>query len=277
MRARDNSYLVEVLVSTIKREPIELVNAMRIRTDCVVICQDGREEYELKVENGRSIKIYHTHERGLSRSRNMAMHYAIGDICLFADDDLTYLEDYAEKVQLAYQQIPEADLIIFNYNTSDQTRRKKRLGSEIRRLGFADCLSVSTVMITFRRERVLRKEITFNKLFGSGSEFPSGEENIFLFDCLRRGLKIYYYPAEIATVRFENSSWFNGFNERYFAGKGALGYMLFGKYHLLFILQFAIRKYMLYKHQMGILPAIRHMMYGRRKCAVMINRQPDAG
>jgi len=261
---------IEVLLSTMMMKDHQVVDSLNLKCDCLIVNQDGYAMQELLVRGDNRVRILHVGERGLSKSRNLALENASGDICLFADDDMSYKDDYIKTVQEAYRNIGDADIIVFGFH-SDVTWRSKKNGSKVRRLGYLDCLRVSSVMISFRRKSIVDAGIRFNELFGAGSEFPSGEENIFLFDCLRKGLKIYYYPAIIATVTFAGSTWLDGFNAKYFRAKGALGYMLFKKFYFLFILQFAVRKYGLYRRHMGLGAAIRHMLGGQRYCAALID------
>lgn len=261
---------LEVLLSTMRLQHWSIANDMNISCDCLIINQaddDKSEEHQL---NNRRVKIISVKEKGLSNSRNMALEQAAGDICLFADDDVKYVPDFEQIILAAYEKLPEADLVIFNYESTATWRQKKSLGNSVKKLGYLDCLKVSSVMISFRRSSILERGIRFNPLFGAGGEFQSGEDNIFLFDCLRKGLTIYYYPQTILKVEFNQSSWFRGFGEKYFRNKGALAYMLFKNYYFLFIVQFALRKYGLYRNQMGMWNAVKYMLSGQRYCARLI-------
>ena len=92
-----------------------------------------------------------------------------------------------------------------------------------------------------------------------------GEENIFLYDCLKRGLKIYYEPVKIAKLREEDSTWFKGYDEEFFVSRGA-GYCAMSKIgSFLLILQFAIRKRHLYKDNMSTGRALSCMFRGRNE------------
>ena len=51
--------------------------------------------------------------------------------------------------------------------------------------------------IAFRRESV-QGRLWFNEKFGIGAIFPSGEEDVFLRDCLDTGLKGLFLPITIA-------------------------------------------------------------------------------
>ena len=52
--------------------------------------------------------------------------------------------------------------------------------------------------------------------------FGSGEATLFLQDCIRSGIKIYKSPIKVADVRQDTSTWFSGYNEKYYKDKGAL-------------------------------------------------------
>ena len=82
--------------------------------------------------------------------------------------------------------------------------------------------SYGSVRIAFRRNVIIQKNIWFDTNFGSGSIFSSGEETIFLNEARRKKLKIYEYPSVIAKVNFKDSTWREGYNEKFFYDKGAL-------------------------------------------------------
>ena len=56
---------------------------------------------------------------------------------------------------------------------------------------------VSTIEMVFRREKV-QNQLLFDERFGLGTKFLTcGEEEIWLIDALRAGLKIKYFPERI--------------------------------------------------------------------------------
>ena len=57
------------------------------------------------MKNNHKIKFISCDEKGLSKSRNKAINNATGDICIIADDDVTYSDDYIEKIRQAYLEI----------------------------------------------------------------------------------------------------------------------------------------------------------------------------
>ena len=211
---------LEVLVATMNQDSIKLYNKMNIKTDALIINQCNREEYSEFKKNGKKVRFLSTKERGLSKSRNQALLYAKGDICLIADDDIEYEDDYEIKVLNAFKKIPDADVIIFNttmLNYSGSITRKDIVN--IRRA--PKNKNYGSVRIAFRRQSFIKNNIWFNLAFGAGSIFGAGEETLVLRDINRKGLKIYEYPENIAKVDYSTSTWFDGYNEKYFFDKGA--------------------------------------------------------
>jgi glycosyltransferase involved in cell wall biosynthesis len=258
-------YRIEVLLSTVRSDVESILHKMNVQTDCVAIVQDGRDISAEFQSGSNTVKVIHSKERGLSKSRNLAIDNATGDIGLFADDDVVYNSNYPAAVKDAYRQLPEADLIVFGITSSHPERSKKSFKKKVLRVNYLNSLRVSSVMISFRTDSIHRNKIRFSEQFGAGAEFSSGEENIFLFDCLKKRLRIYYYPFDLCKVHFnEPSSWFSGFDVKYFRNKGALSYKLFGNLWFLFALQFAVRKHHLYKNNMGFAAAIMEMARGRQ-------------
>jgi glycosyltransferase involved in cell wall biosynthesis len=213
-------YSIEVLVAAMNQKNADLYQRLGLRTDAVIANQTdhfGYEEYHL---NGNTVKVISTNERGVGKNRNMALLNASADICLLGDDDLTYQPDYAEIIQEAFAELPDADMIIFNL--TDATSPDKRIITKISRVRLHNFLRYGAPRIAFRRMSLLKANIWFSLLYGGGTKYSSGEDNLFLREALARGLKIYTYPRKIAETQQETSSWFKGFNEKYFFDRGVL-------------------------------------------------------
>jgi ABC-type glycerol-3-phosphate transport system permease component len=76
----------------------------------------------------------------------------------------------------------------------------------------------------------------FNTMFGGGCRYSCGEDTLFLRECLRKGLKIVAVPAALASIQDGDSTWFDGYTDKYFFDKGVLYYALdkrFCKLHAL--------------------------------------------
>lgn len=256
---------LEVLVATMNRQDLSFLEGMNIQTNTVVINQCQEDRVEVREYRGNQVKWLSYNEKGLSKSRNRALAAATGDICLIADDDLIYENGYEEKILEAYRQYPKADLIAFQIRRTGKERLKQFRNKASRENWFSS-MKISSVEITFKRRSIEEKGIRFNTLFGAGAYFYSGEENIFLYDCLRKHLKIMYVPIEIGSVCCDESSWFEGYTPHYFKSMGAAYYGMSRRWSRLITFQHLVRHYKLYKKDMSFTEIAGYMREGRKEC-----------
>ncbi|WP_010249566.1 hypothetical protein [Myroides injenensis] len=260
---------IQVLLSTTNLTNLDILDRINYSRDeekgLVVVNQiykEGVEPIESFENVGlvfRSIK-----DKGLAKSRNLSISLSKKDICLLCDDDVVYNSQMPLIVTEAYRELPEADIIIFKGESLSESRGFSNFGVRVKKLNKRDTLKVSSVLVSFKRTSV--KGIYFDERFGSGSGiFTCGEENIFLFDCLDKGLSIYYYPKSILEKSFSNSLWYNGFDELYFETKGAVFYRLFGYRSYLISIFFLIIKRKLFKGNGSLVGRYRLMLKGIRK------------
>ena len=249
---------IEVLISTMNlKNQQDLLKKMNV--DGSVIINQTKNKSLTDIETGKN-KLFSYEEKGLSKSRNKAIEHSSADICIIADDDLRYEDDYEKIVEEGYKKYPDADVIAFYVdNVDDSKRRKARREGKINLL---TSMRVQSVQMTFKRESITKNVIKFNENFGAGTEIHSGEENIFLKDCLKKKLRIYNFPKKIATIQNNDSTWMKGHDKQYFIAKGATFYEIFKFLYPLIILQFAVRKKKKYSKEISVLKAIKYMFKG---------------
>lgn len=205
-----------LLISCMYQKDTSIVQRTNVQSDVIIVNQcdkDSIEEFDFINKKGLSChgKFICTTERGLSKSRNMAIRNSWGDVCLICDDD-EYLEDDCEEIIVkAYNETPNADIISFAFDRED-----KCFSSIPAKHNFRSLLKTSSVEISFRREAILEKRIWFDEKMGSGSGNGAGEENMFLMVCRRGGLKMFYNPAIIGKLLSAESQWFRGYIPKYF-------------------------------------------------------------
>ncbi|MDG0030618.1 glycosyltransferase family 2 protein [Priestia sp. Y58] len=264
---------IEMLVSTMNQTNYDLLKRMNIKNKAVVINQftNDKSKPPKKIDN-ETLKFISVYEKGLSKSRNTAIENADNSIGIICDDDLYYYDDVKDRVRTAYQKNKDADIIIFCYDTDG--RHKKNFGGEAKRLGYLGTMKVSSVQVTFKIKSIKEKDIRFNELFGTGSSYyQCGEENIFLFECLKKGLKIYFEPISILSIDDnDESTWFNGFDDKSFFDRGAVFTAMSSRFYHFLIWQFAIRKYKIYRHDIGFIGAIKNMYRGHKDYLNMTNQ-----
>lgn len=264
---------LQVLVSTMNRSDVSLAEKMNINSDALIINQTQSPVDDMLVShNGNNVKMLSFNEFGLSKSRNRAISNSDADICLIADDDIVYCDDYKDKIISAHEAYPQYDIIAFSFITTNPERQKFYYDKPVK-MGYIKSMKIASFEISFRRSSVVNKNIKFNENFGAGSgKYSMGEENIFLYECLKKGLKILFIPVSLGTVTHEESTWFSGWNRKLFHDKGA---MFFEMSHLFFLpltLQFAVRKYPLYKNNLSFACALTEMVKGKKEYKKLLKR-----
>ena len=204
-----------------------MIRRSNIQSDVLVINQcdaDKTEKFAFLNKAGESCtaRIIHTTERGLSRSRNMAIRNATGDLCLFCDDDIELEDQYVSSIVDAFQNYPDKSIIAFRIKYF-----KKECSLETKKINIFNAAKISSVQIVFDRNKISH-EILFCEKMGSGTGNGGGEENKFLVDCIKAGHKVLYVPSLIATVNQTQSLWFNGFDKRYWLNRGWVAKMIYG-------------------------------------------------
>lgn len=211
---------LEVLVATMGQRDCTLAEKMNIKTSAVIANQCGRWGYE--ESDDRRIRMLSTDTVGVGVNRNYALSLAKGDILLFADDDITYYDGTLQGVLDAFRQFPDADVIFFGIDMTRNgevfDKRRNRAG----RLHLWNSLRYGAARMAVRREAVIKHRLAFSTLFGGGCPYGSGEDTILIRDCFRAGLRVYAHGYVLGTCAKDTSSWFSGYNEKYFFDRGAM-------------------------------------------------------
>lgn len=251
-----------VLVSTMNQSDNSILpKEMNIQGNCTVINQVTKIDDVPADVNSHSRKFLSFRERGLSRSRNRAVENSTAEICVIADDDMYYTDDYRETISRAYNKYPDADIIAFHVDNENRASQKKVMKEG--RIGFIRSMKLASWQITFKKSSLSKKGILFDEKFGTGTEDYMGEENILLFDCLRNKLKIYYVPIKIATLKKDTeSTWFEGYDEKYFKVCGKKFHRMSATFSYLLAIQFALRKRSKYKNRLSSLRVLSCLFNG---------------
>ncbi len=212
---------IETLAVMMNQSGLEKFNSMNIQSDAVFANQCESYGYIEEEINGFRARMISTATKGVGINRNFALNLSEGDICIIADDDMVYNDGYTGIVLEAFERLPSADMLIFNIETLGEGAARRQ-NTKIKRVRNYNFMNYGAARVAFRRDALLRKNIWFSHLFGGGAIYSSGEDTLFLRESLKKGLKIYTYPKSIGAVNQETSTWFTGYNEKYFFDKGAL-------------------------------------------------------
>ncbi len=218
---------VQVLASVMNEIPEDLVNRMRLESDAIVINQCDRLDFQQLSCKGGLVGFYSFPDRGVGKSRNEAILRADGDICLFSDGDIVYETGYEKAIAEEFERNPKADMILFNV-TVEEARRTYHI-TERKKVHWYNCGRYGAVSFAVRREALLKSGVTFSLLFGGGAKYSNGEDSLFLKEFMSKGYQVYTAPVTIAREEAGESSWFAGYNEKFFVDRGVLYHYLYGK------------------------------------------------
>ncbi|MDO4302785.1 MAG: glycosyltransferase family 2 protein [Bacillota bacterium] len=251
---------LQVLVAAVNQEVNSLAGQMNLESDAIIVNQCDHFDYCEYLHKDRLVKCFSMPERGVGLSRNTALMRADGDICLFSDEDIVFTPGYEKLVLDAFEANPDADIITFNFivDPSRTTYCNKAPG----RIRWYNYGRYPTYAVAAKTESLRRANVSFSLLFGGGARYSNGEDSLFLHDCLKKGLHLYASCENLGQEVYRESTWFKGYNEKFFVDRGVLYHYLYGVLARLFSLRFLYvhRKEML--GELGFREAYRLMKQG---------------
>lgn len=252
-----------MLISTMNDDPSGLFQRMNVHDETLVVNQCDTFGVRMGEVDGAKYTWFDCKERGVGLSRNTALNRAQGDIILFCDSDCSYVDDLKEVVLDAFEANPHADILLFNLKRTGNAGRVQFDIKKNKRVTRLNYMKYGVVRCAARLAALKKNTLSFSLLFGGGSRYSCGEDVIFFHDCLKAGLKIYTCTAYIGTVDFSESSWFEGYSEKYFYDRGALHAAVGGILHPAISLRHAL-KLNKSNYEINLLSATKAMIRGAR-------------
>lgn len=233
---------LQILLATMNQRNDLLLDKMNVVSN-IIVCNQNMDNFHRKIYRKKNfiVEWYDFSEKGVGLNRNNALMRSTGDICLIADDDVTYLDNYEKIIFDAFNKYSDADVILFNIYSDSKTKRficnKKMNVTKL------NCGRFGGVRIAFRRSKIIKNSIYFNLLFGGGSKYTAGEDVMFIRDCIRKGLKVIAVPDYILELREEReSTWFKGYDKKFFNDVGSSYVYHFGRFAYFFAMIQLYRK-----------------------------------
>lgn len=258
----------QILCVTMHQEDFSKIEEMNVHSDIVYANQCDRTAFEEYEFDGRTARMISTETRGVGTNRNLALLYADAEICLFADDDVRYNDDAEERILEEFEKHPDADVMIFHFASNDPHRKPPQY-SETKKWPKLATTPWGAVRIAFRLDSIRKANVWFTTLFGGGCLFPSGEDSMWLKDLRRAGLTFYVSKETIGEVSYETSTWFTGYDEKYFYGVGACFTAINPATTLLKYIYMAIRTRG--KGRLSLSQKLRWMMHGKKGYKEMLS------
>nr|WP_315220603.1 glycosyltransferase family A protein [uncultured Flavobacterium sp.] len=190
----------EILIATQDRADLNFLEPMfpfeHFSTFNILII--NQSEKTILKSDYKFVRVINIAEKGLARSRNMAIDNAEGKICLIADDDVVFEENFNFYILSAFEEFASSAIITFNhFRIGDTFPQKKWKQAFVHNL--KSIQSVNSIEIAFRLDEIKHAKIRFNENFGLGSFFETAEEYLFLKLALQQKQKVYFCPISIAT------------------------------------------------------------------------------
>lgn len=254
---------VQVLASVMNQEMEQIAEKMHLDSDAVIINQCDHYDYQEMDWKGHLIRFFSCAEKGVGRSRNNAVLRAEGDICLFADEDIVYEEGYAQKIAEEFERQPEADMILFNIDIEESRRTYYNTGRK--RVRWYNCGRYGAVSFAVRLSSLLESRVMFSLLYGGGAKYSNGEDSLFLKEFLEKGYRVMTAPIRIGREEAGESSWFKGYDQKFFYDRGVLYHDLYGWMAPLMALRFLAVHKGTFCRENGIGQAYKWMKQGIRR------------
>lgn len=225
--ATSKSEHLEILLSTMHKTSLSFLSNMfssKDYSEVNILIVNQTDESHLLTSNIDNVKVVNSYEKGLPQSRNTAIKSASEAICLIADDDVKYVENFNDIILSAFKKHEDADIITFQMN--DDEGQLFRDYQDIIKHNKDTIYTANSVVIAFKLKSVVNN-ITFNTNFGLGAKFQVGNEYVFLRNALHAGLNVYFEPKVILShPKFSSGQ--DAASDRIIYGRSALYYKYFG-------------------------------------------------
>ncbi len=214
------------LVSAVDQNIDEMLDGMRLETDAVIVnqCRDVSPGVSVAAPG---IKVITMNERGVGLSRNTCMDNAPDcDVVLFTDEDIMYDGGYSDAISSEYAAHPEAEAILFNMRVCEA--RRTYWNEDFGRVRFYNYGRYPAYSISVKSDVLKESGVRFPLDFGGGAKYANGEDSIFLHDLLKTGVRIYRSAVCLGEEKERESTWFTGYDDRFWISRGALYVRLYG-------------------------------------------------
>lgn len=186
------------------------------------------------LESGHfSVRVINSFEKGLSKSRNLALENTKGTLCIISDDDVVFEPDFEDSILNAFSQNPQAALISFRVKTPDGKLFKKYPSQRILSPNTLQRMNIMSVEMVVNSKLV--KGIRFNENFGLGATFIMGEETLFVNEIYKVQLPIIIENKAIVTHPEITTTQKMAVKEKYYV-QGAFYTALFGNKYFKWLL-----------------------------------------
>ena len=235
-KVKDKNIELEILISTINRISLDFLKKMFLKHDFLdfnILIVNQTTKDKILISEHNKIRVINSFEKGLSKSRNLALKNAIKPICLIADDDVIFLEGFEENILEAHRN-NKHPIITFQTLTSENKLYWKYPNSS-RSLNNFMIRQTLSIEITLKKDFL--NQLSFDERFGLGAKFEDGENFIFLTEARKKQLKMWFVKKFIS-IHPPTSSSDDLTSERILYARGAINTNKYGDLAYFLMLKF---------------------------------------
>lgn len=150
------------------------------------------------------VRVIRLTSRGVTASRNEAIREATGEVLVFGEEHVTWIERGIEQVLNIFDDNPKLAVLLGRAEDESGTLRKKYPAFREPATKW-NSARVGTIELAVRPELLRRARVFFDESFGAGTDNFLGDEYIFVADANRAGLKVEYFPVTFSVHPRESS------------------------------------------------------------------------
>ncbi len=192
---------IEIVIATMNRFSLDFLVSMFPNchfSNFFILIINQTSEDNLLVSEFPTIRVINSFERGLSKSRNLALENSNKKIILISDDDEIFKNGFDSVIANSYNKYPKASVISFQVQNSEGELYRKYSKKAILNPNKLDLFSIFSPEISINTTILKASKIKFDINFGLGSTFQMAEEAIFLTDLKSAKQQIVIEPEIIA-------------------------------------------------------------------------------
>ena len=207
----------ELLIVTTQKEDLSFSRDMNFTLPAIITNQCGKYGYEA---SGNTVMVS-TPTVGVGINRNIGLDLTEAEYAFIVDDDMVFYDGLEDILNEAVNELPDADAIIFNFDYFKDGKKVRSRMSKAGKIDLFSCLNYGICCTLVKTKALKKNNIYFSTLFGGGCKYGSGEDSLFFLDCVRSGMRVYTYIKPVGMNEYRESTWFKGYNEKFFYDKGA--------------------------------------------------------
>lgn len=229
----------QILIATMNRENLDFLYKMFPNSNIeglnIIIVNQTTPQKILK-SNLLSVKVINSFDKGLSKSRNLALENATSNWCLIADDDLVYVIGFENIISSGIEEYNSSGVVVFKSMVDAETPRRDFPETSKKHITTLKQFNVASFEMVLNRS--IPNPLFFNENFGLGSNvFLFGEEVVLMRDYIEEGFSVSYCDKAIVFHPKDNTGTIYEHSLRYFTKGGVLKYTYPKKYVLWIFIQ----------------------------------------